>query len=124
MTISIKGLDKADVLAALFNGTQPLGMGFLQAGNGPSVMTKADAEKVIAERYQDNMPPKGAIVSKSRAEGMYYDYLFGRPLKVDISGDTFEERLYDRDSMMQARTVIAKLRERVGIPEPEGEVEA
>ena len=122
MTISIKGLDKADVLAALFNGTQVLGMGFLQAGRGPSVMTKADAEKVINSGQQDNMPPAGALTNRRE---LYYDYLYGRPLKVDITEDTFEERLYDRDAGHgQARRVINTLRKQVGVPEPEGEVEA
>ena len=27
----------------------------------------------------------------------YFDYLYGRVLKVDLSGDGFDERLYDRD---------------------------
>ena len=27
----------------------------------------------------------------------YFDYLHGRVLKVDLSGDEFDERLYDRD---------------------------
>ena len=30
--------------------------------------------------------------------GTYFDYLYGRVLKVDLSGDEFDERLYERDN--------------------------
>lgn len=30
--------------------------------------------------------------------GTYFDYLYGRILKVDLSGDEFDERLYERDN--------------------------
>ena len=29
---------------------------------------------------------------------LYFDYLFGRVIKVDLSGNWFDERLYDRDN--------------------------
>ena len=44
-------------------------------------MTEADAEIAIAEN------PK-----------MYFDYLYGRVMKVDLSKDTFDPFLYDRDN--------------------------
>lgn len=75
--IDIKGLDKAAVLMALHNGTRPLGMGMLHnIGN----MTIEQARKGI-ERC-----------------GMSWDYCHGRPLKVDISGNSFDEWAYDRDA--------------------------
>lgn len=62
--IDIAGLNKADVLAALFNSFRPQGAGFL------NVLTS----------------------------DLYFDYVLGRVLKVDLSGDSFDPRLYDRDN--------------------------
>lgn len=76
--IDIKGLDKAELLAALYNGAKPQGFGFLQAT--PDAMTKAEAQQYI---------DRGA---------MDFDYLKGRVMKIDISGDTMEAWLYDRDN--------------------------
>lgn len=45
--ITIKGLHKADVLAALFNASRPMGMGLLQAANGPSTMTREWASELL-----------------------------------------------------------------------------
>lgn len=30
--------------------------------------------------------------------GTYFDYLYGRVLKVDLSGNAFDEHLYERDN--------------------------
>lgn len=75
--IDIKGISKAAVLAALYNASRPLGMGFLH--HQPSPMS----EKEAAEHLK---------------RGSYFGYLNGRVMKVDLSGDTLEERLYDRDN--------------------------
>lgn len=41
----------------------------------------------------------------------YFDYLNGRVMKVDLSGDSFDERLYDRDNDLgSAQKVIDSLR--------------
>lgn len=75
--IDIKGLSKAKVLKALYEHSHVQGTGILQA------------------------VPEGYItVSRCAAilkECTSFDYLYGRVLKVDLSGDSFEERLYDRD---------------------------
>jgi hypothetical protein len=76
MAISIKGMNKARVLAALYNASTPLGMGFLRAKAEP--MTEAQAAELLKT-------------------GSYFDYLHGRAMKVDLSGDELDERLYDRD---------------------------
>jgi hypothetical protein len=75
--INIKGANKAAVLAALYNNSRPQGMGFMHAKAEP--MTEKMAAKLLE---QDT----------------YFDYLQGRVMKVDLSGDTLEERLYDRDN--------------------------
>lgn len=88
--ISITGLDKAAVLAALYDNAQPLGLGFLQFT--PEPMTLEDAR---------------ALLSKSH----YFDYVKGRVMKVDLSGDDLRPHLYDRDNGKgSAARVIAELR--------------
>lgn len=78
--IDIKGLDKAEVLLALYNGSHCQGLGFLQAIN---TYTLEDAKR----DYEFSVENCGG----------YFDYLHGRVLKVDLSGDSFDSRLYDRD---------------------------
>lgn len=76
--ISIKNLDKAEVLKALYDGSHIQGLGFLQAV--PEGTVTVDHCRELLEQYS------------------YFDYLYGRILKVDLSGDSFEECLYDRDN--------------------------
>jgi hypothetical protein len=91
--VSIKGLDKAAVLAALHNGTRSLGVGSLRDLGRD--MTVAEARGMI----------------ESRGGGLYFDYVAGRAIKVDLSGDEFDPGLYDRDAGDgQAELVIAPLR--------------
>lgn len=103
--VNIAGLDKAAVLATLFNATAPSGMGFLQAQFGPSIMTVEDAQSVI-DNVGSNDP--GFLHGK-----LDYDYLFGRPLKVDLSGDEFDPWEFDRDNggTGTAQRFIGNLRE-------------
>lgn len=74
--LSIAGLDKADVLAALYNASKPQGMGFLHFD--PSPMTTEEARVLLARTT-------------------YFDYLKGRVMKVDLSGEEFSPWGYDRD---------------------------
>lgn len=78
MGIDIKGMDKAELLAGLYNASKPLGLGFLEATVTP--MTRDDALAIIAE------------------EGLSFDYLNGRVMKIDLAGDTLEPWGYDRDN--------------------------
>ncbi len=88
--VDISGLSKAEVLAALFNASSPGGMGFLQAGNGPQVMTVEYAEQLIQNGGSpDPGYPRG---------GLDYDYLYGRPLKVNLENDEFDPWGFDRDN--------------------------
>jgi hypothetical protein len=80
--IDVSNIKPAAVLAALYNASTPLGMGFLQFT--PEPMTEDEAEKLIA-----------ANTYKNRA---YFDYLRGRVMKVEINGKTLDPRLYDRDN--------------------------
>lgn len=77
--MNIAGLSKPAVLAALFNASRHQGMGFLDE-RGAQPMTEAAAAEVI------------------KSSGMYFDYLYGRVMKIGIDGDDIETRLYDRDN--------------------------
>lgn len=85
--INIEGLDKADVLAVLYNTSRPKGMGFIQAGAfGPFDMTREQAQHVLDA--QSNIP--------NYQSPFYFDYLYGRPLKVDLTSDVeLDERHFD-----------------------------
>jgi len=78
--INIKGMDKAEVLAKLYNHARPLGLGFL--AYTPKQMSKEEAAKLL-EMYENQ-------------EEIYFNYLEGRVMKVDLMGDEFDEFLYDR----------------------------
>lgn len=82
--ISIKDMNKAEVLAKLYNASKPLGMGILHFT--PEVMTLAEAQAHI------DSGPRGIF----NANPLYFDYLKGRVMKVNLSGDEFNPALYDR----------------------------
>ncbi len=89
--IDIKGLDKAEVLKALYDNSHIQGLGFLQAVPDGTVTVEHCRELLKHQTY--------------------FDYLYGRILKVDLSGDEFEERLYDRDNFPgSAARAISHLR--------------
>ncbi len=102
-SIDISGIDKAVLLAALYNNSRPMGMGFLQARSG--AMSAEEAAEEI-KRGDDS-----ARMFGNKTE-LYFDYLRGRPLKSNISGDTFRPWGYDRDNggPGTAAKIIAKLR--------------
>lgn len=90
-SIDIKELDKAAVLAALYNGSKPQGAGFITYNPIPMDIEEA---RSLLKRSQD------------------FDYLKGRVMKVDLSGDELDPRLYDRDNGENAaRSLIDILRE-------------
>ena len=82
--IDISGLNKAHVLAALFNGSKQQGMGFLDE-SGAVAMTIKDAGKILTERAE--LTPS-----------LYFDYVRGRVMKVDLTSDELRPALYDRDN--------------------------
>lgn len=106
--VDITGLDKAEVLAALYNRSAPMGLGVLQARSGE--MTVVVARQCIdgEDDHARNFPN----VAK-RGRELDFDYLFGRPLKVNLSGDSFDPWLYDRDNggSGTAARLVAELRQ-------------
>ena len=91
MNVSIQGLDKAEVLKALHDNSKAQGMGFLHfEKEGLSV----DQCRELLEETTD------------------FDYLQGRVMKVNLSGDSFDAWGYDRDNGEgAAEKAIAHLRE-------------
>lgn len=89
--MKIEGLNKAEVLAALYNNATVQGMGFLQADN--KQMTTEEAKAILDE-----------------SSDKYFDYLKGRVMKIRIAGDEVDTRLYNRDNGDgAAERVIGKL---------------
>lgn len=87
--IDIRGIDKATLVAALFNNSKPVGLGFFAAKSNTK-MTAEDAQK-----YLD----KGQT---------YFDYLEGRVMKIDVSGDEMDPWGYDRDNGQGAANKVVE----------------
>lgn len=93
--IDISSLDKADVLAALYNNAKVQGLGFLKAI--PGDMPREQAVALVGERTP---------------HALYFDYVHGRVLKVNLAGDSFDPWLYDRDNGTgAAERAIASVRQ-------------
>ncbi len=76
--MDIKGLNKAEVLAALYNNAKPQGMGFLQ-------FTPEDIDANKAQQLLNT--------------GMtYFDYVGGRVMKINLKHDEVSTWGYDRDN--------------------------
>jgi len=92
--IDITGLDKAEVLAALFNGSKQQGMGFMDK-RGAVDMTVDQAKEILKETCN-------------------FDYLYGRVMKTDLSGNEVTSWLYDRDNGKgHAEMIINDLRNKL-----------
>ncbi len=91
--MDISGIDKAELLAALYNGSRQQGMGFMHA-RGAYPMTVEQARAEIANN-----------------QWLYFDYLHGRVMKIDLSGDELNTSLYNRDNGQgAAEKIIAAVR--------------
>lgn len=88
--MNISHLSKAKVLAALYNGSKTQGLGFLQATG--TLMTEEEAQSLLDEGHT------------------YFDYLYGKVMKIDLSTDELDTRLYNRDvGNNAAERIISKL---------------
>ena len=97
--INIKGLGKAQLLAALYNNAKLL----IPSAAKPGIMTEEDAQKIIDERNNTKI-----------------DYVYGRIMKIDISGDEIDPWGYDRDNGEDTVAQIVKqLRDGKHIPPQE-----
>lgn len=106
--ISIKDLNKAAVFAALYNGARHLpqyGTGLLHYNPNPMTVDQASQELKLGDD-QKRMFGVGD-------ESMYFDYVRGRVMKIDIGHDEIDPQLYDRDNGPGAAAkAIASIRER------------
>lgn len=91
--IDISGLDKAEVLAALYNASRPFGMGHLHYV--PGDMTREEAQGIIDERGDDLKAMFG--VGNRPAPFLDFDYLRGRLIKCNLSEDVLDVWRYDHD---------------------------
>lgn len=80
-SIKISHLNKAQVLAALYNASKPLGLGQFD----PTPMSPQKAQAIIDELT-------------AQARPLCFEYIRGRVMHVDLSGEEFDPRLYDRDN--------------------------
>ncbi len=78
MKVNISGINKAELLAALYNESRVQGMGIFQATGRP--MTKEEAQSILGSGQT------------------YFDYLHGKVMKIDLSGDEVMTHLYNRDN--------------------------
>jgi len=81
--MDISKLDKAEVLAALYNRAQPQGMGFLHYT--PEDMTVEEAQVVLDDLKEYGHRP-------------YFDYVKGRVMKVSLYNGDMSTALYNRDN--------------------------
>ncbi len=88
MEICLIGLDKVEVFRRLYNGAKPQGLGFLHATQNEMSYEQAAAE--------------------FESDGPYFDYHHGRVMKVDLEGESFDARLYDRDNGSWAAVTALK----------------
>ena len=83
--IDISKMSKAEVLMRLYNG------GFNDVNHGP-----------FAGALQRLVPPmtleEATAIIEESGSNLYFDYVAGKALKVDLSSDTLDPRLYDRDN--------------------------
>lgn len=90
--MNITGLNKAEVLIALYNNAKVQGMGFLQADDKPMQINEA---KEILDKSNDK----------------YFDYLKGRVMKISLAKDEVETWLYNRDNgHLAAERAVSELR--------------
>lgn len=78
--VNIKGINKAQVLCALWRHSHAQGMSALNE----RPLTLSEAEAMILDRDE-------------RRLNLNFDYVNGRVIKCDITGDEFDPWLYDRD---------------------------
>jgi len=97
--IDIRGIDKAELTAALYNRSKPLAFGFIEAS--PQDMTVDEARKIIDGQNGDAS----------------FHYLQGRVMKVDLNGHTFSPGGFDKDNGAgAAQSVVEAIRTGASTP--------
>jgi len=90
--MDIKGLDKSEILKALYDNSRPLGLGFLQYKSEPISIEEC---RELLKKWD------------------HFDYLHGRVMKIRLKGDDLVTRLYNRDNGENAaERIIDSIRRR------------
>jgi len=82
MKIDIAGMSKAEALCRLWNGEPN------STHHGRFTTALQLLQKPMSIEAAERWVSEGSL---------YFDYVEGRALKVDLSGDVLDARLYDRD---------------------------
>ncbi len=88
--VDISTLEKSELLAALYNRAKPQGNGMLHYD--PAPMTADQAKELL---------------NKLASDDLYFYYLAGRVMNIDISSDIMDTHLYNRDNGANAAEKVA-----------------
>ena len=86
-TIDITEVDKVKLLEEMWKGVKPAAF-FAMSGTFPPNFDRSKASEAVKNGY--------------------IDYFMGRCIKTDLSGDTINPRLYDRDAGQGTLSKIVK----------------
>ena len=89
--VNIKGIDKAELLAALYNRARSFGMGLLHYTPEDMAVKEAQVHLKEGDDHRKMFGDHGS-------SPMYFDYLKGRVMKVDLASDEIRTDLYNRDN--------------------------
>lgn len=104
--VNIEGLDKAELFAALYNNAKPLGMGMLRYN--PTPLTKESAAELMG--LGDD---SARMFPGFKKPSLYFDYVNGRPMKINLEGDETDSWGYNRDQGEgEVERIVAELRGR------------
>lgn len=95
--IDVSDIQPAVLLASLYNGASVFGAGIYQAR--PGQMTVEQAQKLIDgdDVETDYVGGEQKAAERKRTKSAYFDYLYGKPLKLRIDGKKLNPWGYDRD---------------------------
>lgn len=85
MVIDVSRIKRAKLLAGLFNNTKPFDPTKIDHNDLGRNLSVEEARTIIKTR-----------LAMDGKRGLYFDYLLGRPLKIDLSGDVIDPLLYNR----------------------------
>lgn len=94
--IDVSDINPAELLAGLYNASKVQGMGILQAKDGD--MTIEEAEKLLSGEDVENDYRELARTRGKGKKPAYFDYLYGKVMKVEINKESLRTSLYDRDN--------------------------
>lgn len=103
--IDVSDIDENALLAALYNASKQQGMGFAHARGREPMTPEQAAEEILDRRERCKQTTQG----RGECKEVYFDYLHGRVMKVDIGGPTLDPWLYDRDNGAGAAAAVVDM---------------